>query len=68
MCNPKKLSPYVIHKLNLKWRTTQQKYVGKYRIALTKCRLSSNELAIEKGIYLQMQKYISDSLCVVTRM
>ena len=49
MCNSNRLSAYSMYKTELKMENNRNNiYTEKYRIALTKFRLSSHDLAIEK--------------------
>ena len=57
LCNSNRLSSYVMYNTELKMENYLNNiYVEKYRIALTKFRLSSHDLAIETGRYTNVER------------
>ena len=57
LCNSNRLSSYVMYKTELKMeKYLNNIYVEKYRISLTKFRLSSDDYVIETGRYTNVER------------
>ena len=67
ICNSNRLTSYILYKDSLAMETCLETiYVNKFRISLSKFRLSSHDLAIEKGRYNNIN--IENRLCIYCNM